>query len=746
MYERLVIGFYLACGALLLFLSTIIWRENPKSRVNRATAFMLGFAGLGPVFAAIGYTLPPAAFDSGSREPFFLSLQYFWELFFPFLLLFSLEFPVRQPMLQRHPRLRLLIFVPHVFHLVLMVALARGRDIAQWAAERATEGPIGWTLEQFSRGLTLSSILFDYLIDVHVTFFSAVNLAYVIGALIFLQRSQRTLTAPRMVRQVRVLMWGLRVALGLYVLAYIAPILGVVDVSETFQLSLLMIALLVGSGGVVYAIIRHQFLDVRLIARQSIVYSVTSALLVGLYILIVGQLSTWLRQQVGRPVPILDAGFIILAVIFFQPIMSQVEDWMQRFFLRDRTDYRRLMERFSTEIIRIVDLRQLQQQVISTLQDDLMIETAILVQVTRTPLRLRFYSLSRMEGDYGNEDATELLNLVDQVHVPVYYETLVTQAGNSHVWSVLAGFKPYLLVPLRAGQELAGFLLLSRKASAYRYTQEDFTVLHVLSNQVAVALANAALYNESLDKRRLEEELAVARQIQMALLPEHLPRSDHFEVDAFTRPAREVGGDFYDFFPIPDGRLGMVIGDASGKSIPAALVMAQLQAVLKNEARTGGSPTRIMDSLNRCAFAGSQSDRFVTMVYGELEPESGRFRYCNAGHNYPILTRGDGSYQSLETGGLLLGVFDDAQYEEGEVILHPNDVLVFYTDGFTEISNAEEVEFGDQRLADAVMRHRARTPQLICQALMQEVLSHARATAFEDDATVIVLKRKDGRP
>jgi sigma-B regulation protein RsbU (phosphoserine phosphatase) len=153
-----------------------------------------------------------------------------------------------------------------------------------------------------------------------------------------------------------------------------------------------------------------------------------------------------------------------------------------------------------------------------------------------------------------------------------------------------------------------------------------------------------------------------------------------------------------------------------------------------------------MDSLNRCAFAGSQSDRFVTMVYGELEPESGRFRYCNAGHNYPILTRGDGSYQSLETGGLLLGVFDDAQYEEGEVILHPNDVLVFYTDGFTEISNAEEVEFGDQRLADAVMRHRARTPQLICQALMQEVLSHARATAFEDDATVIVLKRKDGRP
>jgi sigma-B regulation protein RsbU (phosphoserine phosphatase) len=235
--------------------------------------------------------------------------------------------------------------------------------------------------------------------------------------------------------------------------------------------------------------------------------------------------------------------------------------------------------------------------------------------------------------------------------------------------------------------------------------------------------------------------LAVARQIQFALLPERLPESRLFEVDAFTRPAREVGGDFYDFFTTPAGTLGVVIGDASGKSVPAALMMAQLQAVLRNETRAGASITRVMDSLNRCAAAGSQQERFVTMVYGELDAESGRFRYCNAGHNYPILARRDGSWQSLETGGLLLGVFEDARYEEGEVYLQPDDVLVLYTDGFTEIRSADADEFGEGRLARAIVRNRPQAPSLICQALLHEALTHADTAAFDDDATVVVLKQ-----
>jgi sigma-B regulation protein RsbU (phosphoserine phosphatase) len=184
----------------------------------------------------------------------------------------------------------------------------------------------------------------------------------------------------------------------------------------------------------------------------------------------------------------------------------------------------------------------------------------------------------------------------------------------------------------------------------------------------------------------------------------------------------------------------LVIGDASGKSVPAALMIAQLQAVLKNEVRTSRDIPRIMQSLNRCVALGSQGERFVTMFYGELDPRSGRLRYCNAGHNYPIVVRQDGSWQSLVTGGLLLGVFDDAQYQEGEVQLNPHDVVVFYTDGFTEINDAQQVEFGEERLTDAILKHRSHNPQVICQALMHEVLSHAKSTSFEDDATVVVLK------
>lgn len=708
---------------------------------------MLGFAGLGPIFAAVGQSLQvPLAALPAAGQPFLSNLQYIWEFFFPFLVLFSLEFPVRHPFLIRQPRARWLIFVPHAFHILLTLALARGQDIATWIGTHSQSGLAGWLLDQLSRIVRLSSVLFDYLIDIHLKFFSVINLVYVVVALLVLQSSQKALTSARMKKQLSAVTVSLQIALGLYAIAFIAPILGLAQISPGTELGLMVVALLAGTGGVVYSIIRHQFLDVRLIARRSLVYSVTSAMLVGLYILIIEQLGSWVRQQVGQPTPILDVGFIIVAVIFFQPMMSSVEDLTQRFFLRDKTDYRRLMERFSSEVIRIVDLRQLQQQVISTLQEDLQVESVILVQILSPPKRLRFYSLSRLEGEYNDPDLQELLNAITSVTGPVYYDSLSQQVGDAHVWSVIAGFKPHILVPLRAGSELAGVLLLSRKSSAYRYSQEDFTVLHVLSNQVAVALTNALLYGASLEKERMEEELAVARQIQSALLPETLPQHEQLLVDAFSRPAREVGGDFYDFIPLEDGRLGVVIGDASGKSMSAALMIAQLQAVLRNEVRGQNSIPKIMESLNRCVAMASQSERFVTMVYGVLNPENGQFVYCNAGHNYPILARPDGSYTSLDTGGLLLGVFEDAQYEEGQIEMATNDVLVFYTDGFTEITNDKEEEFGDSRLVESILKFRMNTPQVISQSLMHEVLSHGRSASFDDDATVVVLKRKARDP
>jgi len=745
MLERLVVGLYLACGVLLFFLSTIIWRENPKGRVNRTTAFMLAFAGLGPVFAAIGQTLPaPVPGVTVPEEPFYLSLQYFWELFFPFLLLFSLEFPARQPGLQRNPRLRWLVFIPHVFHIILVAGIARGEQIAAWIEQQATGGIAGWIMQQLSHGLTYTTLLFNLIFDIHLKFFSLVNLVYVVLAIYFLRQSHRAITNPRLRTQVGVLQWALRIALGLYAIAYIAPILGILEIPASLEMAMVIAALLIGSGGVAYSIIRYQFLDVRLIARQSLVYTIMSAAVVGLYILVIGQLGAWLRERMGQSTPILDAGFIILAVIFFQPVMAQLEDLIQRFFMHDRTDYRRLMERFSSEIIRIVDLEQLQEQVISTLQEDLLVERVILGQLVSAPTRIRFYSRDRLEGEIADPDLVEFTSALEVITEPLYFETLAAQAGESRVWTLLAGFRTHIVVPLRPGRDLAGFLLLSRKLSGYRYTQEDFTVLNVLANQIAVALTNATLYSESLEKQRMEEELAVARQIQTALLPAKLPESPYYSVEAYRQSARQVGGDFYDFLPTPGKGLGIVIGDASGKGVPAALTIAQLQAVLKNEARSGGDIPRIMRSLNRCVTAGSEGERFVTLVYGELDPESGRFRYCNAGHNYPILVRADGRAEELITGGLLLGVFDDAEYQEDAVILGAGDVLFFYTDGLSEVTNDPGEEFGDSRLRQAIIQHRIHQPQMICQSLIKEVLSHATATGFEDDATMIILKRPGG--
>jgi sigma-B regulation protein RsbU (phosphoserine phosphatase) len=255
-------------------------------------------------------------------------------------------------------------------------------------------------------------------------------------------------------------------------------------------------------------------------------------------------------------------------------------------------------------------------------------------------------------------------------------------------------------------------------------------------------MTNVRLYRESLIKQRLEEEMNLARRIQMDLLPKMPPSGPGYAIAAHSQPSRTVGGDFYDFVPAGgDGGFGLVVADVSGKGMPAALLAAQIQAVLRSEVINRRDVAETMTNVNNLvAGLSSSSGKFATVFYGAFHPATREFVFSNAGHNYPVLVRADGRHEFLETGGTVIGAFEGNRYQSSTVILGPNDLLFFYTDGLSEAHNAADEEFGEQRIIDYIVSNRDRSPNEIRDGIIHQVTDFVDADVTEDDTTVIVLK------
>ncbi len=244
---------------------------------------------------------------------------------------------------------------------------------------------------------------------------------------------------------------------------------------------------------------------------------------------------------------------------------------------------------------------------------------------------------------------------------------------------------------------------------------------------------------ETLEKSK--SELRIASDIQRSFLPEHIPPVAGFDLAATSIPAMEVGGDFYDFIPGRDGKLGMVIADVSGKSIPAALFMALSRTIVRANATHHQSGTEILQDANDMIAADSRSGMFVTLFYGVLDEDMRDLVYANAGHPPPILFRGStGSFAELEVTGIALGVMGGMMYEERRVSMMPGDVLVLFTDGVTEAINHEMEQYGTERLSSVVRRAHRLPAQRIMECILEDISAFSGKQAQFDDITMIVVK------
>jgi serine phosphatase RsbU (regulator of sigma subunit)/pSer/pThr/pTyr-binding forkhead associated (FHA) protein len=291
-------------------------------------------------------------------------------------------------------------------------------------------------------------------------------------------------------------------------------------------------------------------------------------------------------------------------------------------------------------------------------------------------------------------------------------------------------------------QELIGVLYLhSSKATAgLSYTSRS--LLESLAFEASKCLENVRLMHEEQEKQKLEREIELARDVQVALLPAGFIESNLFELAAESIPCRHVGGDFYDFMTMPDGRVVLTLADVSGKGISAALLASLAQGVIDAQFLAGQSPAEVLGNLNRVIVNRSDANRFVTMFTAVLDTD-GTFNWVNAGHNPPMLLRGGSDeIEMLTTGSLILGAFDFAGYDDSHIKLNTGDVFFSFSDGVTEAVNTHGELFGDDRLLDLLKASIKLSAKEIKDRVLGEVLSFTRGLPQGDDITVVALKIK----
>ncbi|HEY8549463.1 MAG TPA: SpoIIE family protein phosphatase [Vicinamibacterales bacterium] len=323
------------------------------------------------------------------------------------------------------------------------------------------------------------------------------------------------------------------------------------------------------------------------------------------------------------------------------------------------------------------------------------------------------------------------------------------ELANVHMGTVALGIRHVLCVPLKvvryvddveaapSEEKRIGVLYLDSRERGTLLSATTRAALETLATEAAIAIENARLYRSALEKARLEQEIRIAAEIQRALLPKPQHSGAFFDAAGATIPCRSIGGDFFDVIDLPDGVFGFGLGDVAGKGPPAALLSAMVQGIIAAQTTSTDGPSVTLARVNQAMIRRAIAARYATMFYAVLRPD-GQLAYCNAGHNPPVVVGASG-VRRLEAGGPPLGLFEGLPYQEGTVALEPGDVVVVFSDGISEASNAAGEEFGDARIIEVASQNRGRTPSELLEALLGSVHAFSSGVPQGDDETLLVV-------
>ena len=506
-----------------------------------------------------------------------------------------------------------------------------------------------------------------------------------------------------------------------------------------------------------YVIVVHRAMDVRVVIRQGLQYTLATRgiriLQIILTIIIISTAVTFMNKpELSRPSRLTTLALLVIAILWLRKAALKLRAWTDRRFFRDAYNSEQILSSLSDEVRTIVETRPLLERVAGKIAESLHVPR-VAVLLSEGGMYRPAYALgydAPLQAELPDSARTIERLRKEPEPARVYLDddnSWVNTDLPSNERQSLASLSPQLLLPLSVKDKLLGLVSLGEKRSEEPYSGNDLKLLKSVASQTALALSNAqlssAIAEEIARREKLNREIEIAREVQERLFPQRLPEIDGLDYFGLCRTALGVGGDYYDFLPLPEGKLGIALGDVSGKGIAAALTMASLQASLRADAmRAGDDLAGLIARVNMMLYDASTVDRYATLFYAQYDPATRRLTYVNAGHCPPILLRAatNRRVERLDKGGTVVGLVPDMTYEQAQADLCPGDLLVIYTDGFSEAMSPKLEEWGEKRLLEAIKSCDGLDSRDAIQHIMRAADAFAASAPQSDDMTLVILR------
>jgi serine phosphatase RsbU (regulator of sigma subunit) len=489
-----------------------------------------------------------------------------------------------------------------------------------------------------------------------------------------------------------------------------------------------------------YAIVRFQMLNIRLVIRRTFLYAVTTAILFGFYAVVFAAANSLFSGSRLASSPLFNFGFFLVALPLFELVRRRLQTPLDRLFFRDKLDYQMALLEMSEAITGELDLGRIADYLTASVTATMRVERAsIWVRDSDGWLERRGRHEERVAP------GAAVRRLLQKEGKALRLEELpldLPDPSSAEFRRRLVEEEFRLAVPLVYRERLMGVLVLKEKLSGERFDRDDEALLTTLANQAALAIETALLHDEMTRQAEFRRDLEIARDIQSSLLPRSLPEVPGFSFFGGSLPAKVVGGDFYDFIPFEDRCLGVVLGDVSGKSVPASLLMVASKEIVYSRAQTTRDPGLLFQESNRRIYSIKRR-MFVSLGYFLLDPDAMSLRYAIGGQPLPILVRsGDGGPRTLDPPEhrLPLGAFREVPYDTRELFLRRKDLIFFYTDGFSEAMDGQMEPFGEERLMDSVARRAGEPLEELARGVLSDIRGHVGGAEQYDDMTFLLLR------
>jgi sigma-B regulation protein RsbU (phosphoserine phosphatase) len=635
-----------------------------------------------------------------------------------------LIFPDRKRVLTRWPLLEYLIYVP-------ALTIASAYQIYFFVfRQTSTSGVLSWLPTYTALGESVRLFMFFCVIGF---------IAFVFHALF---RAATTQARQR----ARVILFGVTVAFAPPMIIMVLTFL----IKFSFPWNFFPFFIIFFPASIAYSIVKHNLFDADAIIKRTVGYVVVTCIIIGAYV----GVSVTLNLVIGKYELAQSQAFPILftlgVILVFNPLRNRIQALVDRLFFRKDYDYGEIVEKVGGAMTSLLELPLILKRLVQTFMEDMFINTSSVMLLAPAGAEFQVFLADGDQKQIVEKVALKqdkpLMEIIrrekreltkyDVLEDPKYRAVSESCAAD------FASLNASLIVPLVYQNQVIGSLNLGEKKSGKAYNREDIELLRTIASQGAVAIENARLFQENLEKQRMEEELNIARDLQMSMLPSVCPQIEGFTITATSIPAREVGGDFYDFIEMGKDRLGLVVGDVTGKSVSGALIMAASRSVFRMLSEEQLTVGEIMTRANRRTKKDIKKGMFVALIYAVLNLKDRVLSFCSAGQTHPMhFSAETGRAMLLETKGdkFPLGILEESDYQETQIALKPGDKVIFYTDGIVEAMNEQKEIFGFERLLDVIQGAASSNADSLLKEILDRVNEFASGAEQHDDLTLIVV-------